>query len=435
MQALILAGGKGTRLRERLGDLPKPLVDVDGVPLLQRQLVALREQGIEDVVVLVNYRAEAIRDFARAHDDFGLRLRIIDDGEPLGTAGAVMAILDQLQDRFLVLYGDTLMDVDFGRLMAAHSAQGADGTLFLHPNDHPHDSDLVELDEAGWITAFHRYPHAPGAFHRNMVNAALYVLERRALDPFRGLPMPSDFAKDTFPVMLEAGRKLFGYVSFEYIKDIGTPARLDKAVGHLRSGRVARARLASPQKAVFLDRDGTLNAEVNFLNHHDRLELLPGIAAAIRRLNDAEYRCVVVTNQPVLARGECSMAEMGRIHAKLETLLGQEGAFLDALYLCPHHPHKGFPGEVPGLKRDCDCRKPGTGMIEQATRTLHIDIARSWMVGDTTSDMEAARRAGLRSVLVRTGFGGRDGKYDAPPLHTAADLAAAVDFILRQEAA
>src|SRR3954451_6702682 len=96
-QAVILAGGQGTRLRARLGDLPKPLVDVDGVPLLQRQLTALRDQGIEDVVVLVNYRAEVIRDFARAHDDFGLKLAIIDDGEPLGTSGAVMAILDRLQ--------------------------------------------------------------------------------------------------------------------------------------------------------------------------------------------------------------------------------------------------------------------------------------------------------------------------------------------------
>jgi len=140
----------------------------------------------------------------------------------------------------------------------------------------------------------------------------------------------------------------------------------------------------------------------------------------------------VVTNQPVLARGECTMAEMGRIHAKLETLLGQEGAFLDALYLCPHHPHSGYPGEVAALKRDCDCRKPGTGMIEQAARELNIDLARSWMVCDTTSDLEAARRAGLRSILVRTGFGGADGKYPAEPLCAAADLPEAVDIILRQ---
>ncbi|MCB4825481.1 HAD-IIIA family hydrolase [Roseicella aerolata] len=431
MQALILAGGQGTRLRARLGDLPKPLVDVDGVPLLQRQIEALRDQGVTDVVVLVNYKAEAIREFARAHDDFGLRLRIIDDGEPLGTSGAVMAILDQLQERFLVLYGDTLMDVDFGRLVAAHVAHGADGTLFLHPNDHPHDSDLVELNEQGWITAFHKYPHAPDALHRNMVNAALYVLERTALEAFRGLPTPSDFAKQTFPAMIKAGRRLFGYVSFEYIKDIGTPARLDKAVGHLRSGRVARARLSSPQKAVFLDRDGTLNAEVNFLRHHDQLELLPGVAAAIKRLNDAEYRCVVVTNQPVLARGEATMTDMARIHAKLDTLLGQEGAFLDALYLCPHHPHSGYPGEVAALKRECDCRKPGTGMIEQAVRELNIDLSQSWMVGDTTSDLEVARRAGLRSILVRTGFGGGDGKYPAMPLFIAAGLPEAVDIILR----
>ena len=432
MQALILAGGQGTRLRARLGNLPKPLIDVDGKPLLQRQIESLRDQGIDDVIVLVNYQADAIRQFCAAHDDFGLRIRIIDDGEPLGTSGAVLAIYDLLAPRFLVLYGDTLMDVDFTRLLAVHEAHGADATLFLHPNDHPADSDLVELDEEGWVTGFHKYPHAPGAWHRNMVNAALYVLDRDALAPLRDAPTPSDFGKDSFPAMLLAGRRLFGYVSFEYIKDIGTPSRLDKAVGHLRSGRIARARLSSPQRAVFLDRDGTLNVEVNHLHNPDQLELLPGVAAAIRRLNEAEYRCIVITNQPVLARGDCTMAEMSRIHAKLETLLGQEGAFLDALYLCPHHPDRGFPGEVVALKGPCDCRKPGTALIGQAATTLNVDLTQSWMVGDTTSDLEAASRAGLRSVLVRTGHGGTDGKYPAAPTHTAADLAAAVDFILGQ---
>jgi histidinol-phosphate phosphatase family protein len=432
LQAVILAGGQGTRLRARLGDLPKPLVDVDGVPLLQRQLEALRGQGFADVVVLVNHRAEAIRAFARAHDNFGLRLRIIDDGEPLGTSGAVMAVLDQLAERFLVLYGDTLLDVDFGRMVAAHAKSGADATLFVHPNDHPHDSDLVELDESGWITAFHKYPHASGTLYRNLVNAALCVLERGSLEPFRGKPGPRDFSKQTFPAMLAAGSKLHGYVSLEYIKDIGTPARLDQAVADLRSGRIARSRHSSLKKAIFLDRDGTLNVEVNRVRHPDQLQLLPGVAAAIRRLNQGEYRCVMVSNQPVIARGDCTLAELARIHAKLDTLLGLEGAFLDAIYFCPHHPDGGYPGEVAILKRHCDCRKPETGMIKRAVLDMNIDLSRSWLVGDTTSDIETARRAGLRSILVHTGYGGLDGKYAAVADFEAADLTEAAHIVLRQ---
>jgi histidinol-phosphate phosphatase family protein len=431
-QAVILAGGQGTRLRARLRNLPKPLVDVDGVPLLQRQLESLRGQGFADVVVLVNHRAEAIRAFARAHDDFGLRLRIIDDGEPLGTSGAVMAVLDQLAERFLVLYGDTLLDVDFGRMIAAHSKCGADATLFVHPNDHPHDSDLVEIDESGWITAFHKYPHAAGALHRNLVNAALYVLERAALERLRCNSGPRDFSKQTFPAMLAAGSKLFGYASLEYIKDIGTPARLDQAVADLRSGRIARSRHSSPKKAIFLDRDGTLNVEVNRVRHPDQLELLPGVATAVRQLNEAEYRCVLVSNQPVIARGDCTLTDLARIHAKLDTMLGVEGAFLDAIYFCPHHPDGGYPGEVANLKRQCDCRKPEIGMIKQAVLDMNIDLSQSWLVGDTTSDIETARRAGLRSILVRTGFGGADGKYATVADFEAADLAEAAHIVLRQ---
>jgi histidinol-phosphate phosphatase family protein len=431
MQALILAGGKGTRLRERLGDLPKPLVDVDGHPLLQRQIEALRDQGIDDVVILVNYRAKAIEEFCAQHENFGIRITILDDGEPRGTAGAVLAVLPVLADEFIVLYGDTLLDVDFHRFVADHRAHAADVSLFVHPNDHPSDSDLVELDGSGWVTRFHKYPHPPGTYLRNIVNAALYVMRRDAISPYDGqIELPCDFAKDLFPRMVEDGRRIRGYLSFEYIKDIGTPGRLDKAVGHLRTGQVARARLDQPQKVVFLDRDGTINEEVGHLSDELRFALLPGVASAIRRLNEAEFRCVVVTNQPVLARGDCTAEGLSRIHAKMEHQLGLEGAYLDLVLYCPHHPDRGFPGEVPELKRDCDCRKPATGMIDQVRRDMVVDMERSWVVGDTTSDVELARRAGLRSILVRTGHAGGDGKFPVSPDHVAASLSEAVDLIV-----
>ena len=430
-QAVILAGGKGTRLAERLNGRPKPLVDVDGTPLLARQIRNLRAHGVSDVVVLVNHGAEQIRDYCRTESNFGLdRLDLIDDGEPRGTAGAVLAALDRLDEAFLVVYGDTLFNIDIARFVAAHDAAGADATLFLHPNDHPHDSDLVELDERGAIIAFHSKPHPPGAHFANLVNAAFYAVSKASLQPWRQVALPADFGADLFPAMLAAGARLNGYVSFEYIKDLGTPQRLDKVSDHLRRGVVDRATLASAQPCVFLDRDGTLNEPRGHIRRAEDLVLLPHAAEAVRRLNDAEYRVALVTNQPVLARGECTSAELRAIHGKLDMALAKDGAFLDRLYVCPHHPDAGHPGEVPELKIACDCRKPNAGMILTAARDLNADLSRSWMIGDTTSDLLAARRAGVRSILVRTGEGGRDGKYAAEPDVVVDDVSAAVDFIL-----
>ena len=430
-QAVILAGGKGMRLRERLGDLPKPLVDLCGMPLLERQVLLLKRYGFTSVVVLVNYRAEAIEQFCASRGNWGLDVRCVDDGEPRGTAGAVLEILDTLAAQFLVVYGDTMLQVDLERFCRFH-AQVPDtaASLFLHPNDHPHDSDLVDLNDAGDVLGFHPYPHPDGAWLPNLVNAALYWVRREALRPWRGVPGILDFGKDLFPAMVARGLRLRGYKSPEYIKDVGTPARIDKVSADFRSGRIERAGLDHEQMAVFLDRDGTLNREIGHLCHAEQLELLPGVEQAVRRLNHAEYRICVVTNQPVVARGECSIGELRRIHNKLETLLGRAGAYVDRIDYCPHHPDKGFPGEVSELKIACECRKPGTGMIDAAVRALNISRPRSWLVSDSSSDIWTARRAGLRSILVETGHAGLDHKYFAMPDYVAADLDAAVDFIL-----
>jgi histidinol-phosphate phosphatase family protein len=429
-QAVILAGGKGTRLAAKLNGRPKCLVDVDGVPLLERQAELLRRYGVDELVLLVNHAADYVARFCEERGDFGMRVRLVDEGTPRGTAGAVLAALEEMAERFLVLYGDTLLNVDLGRLVAAHESAEAEATLFLHANDHPADSDLVEVDEEGWVRAFHGYPHDSGRYYANLVNAALYVCEKKALERWRDFRTPADFGKDLFPAMIAAGARVKGYRSFEYVKDVGTPERLERAEQQLRQGTVARASLGVRQRAVFVDRDGTLNAHRGHLRRAEDLELLPGVAEAVRRLNRAEYRVVLVTNQPVIARGEATAEEVRRIHDRLETELGREEAFLDAIYVCPHHPHGGYAGEVAELKCECECRKPGTGMVERAARELNIELSESWMVGDTTVDVEMARRAGVRSILVRTGEGGGDGKFAASAERVADSLAEAVDGIL-----
>jgi D,D-heptose 1,7-bisphosphate phosphatase len=437
-QAIILAGGAGTRLRDRLGDLPKPMIPIAGQPLLEHQVELCRRHGFTDLVFFVHYRADLIERHFGDGAKWGVRIRHVIEREPLGTAGAVLAGLDLLAQRFAVLYGDTMVNVDLGRIWNAHEQAKADATLFLHPNDHPLDSDLVEVDAASRVTAFHNRPHPPGRWFQNLVNAGLYVLEKPSLLTHgirntEHAPRLLDFGKDLLPSMLRAGATLLGYNSPEFIKDIGTPARYDRVCEQFANGTIARSSLATPQRAVFLDRDGTLIVDKDNLRTADGLEMLPGVAGAIRELNHHAWRTIVVTNQPIIAKGWATEADLQTIHNKLETLLGLEHAFLDRIYYCPHHPDAGFEGERKELKIRCDCRKPGIGMIQKAAADLNIDLAQSWLIGDTTTDLQAARNAGLRSVLVQTGAGGRDGKHSAAADFACEDLPAAVKLILERE--
>lgn len=430
-QAVILAGGKGTRLQERLRGLPKPLVDVGGTPLLERQILLLKRYGFGRIVILVSHAAEHIVDFCSEHQNWGLELECIDDGTPRGTAGATLAVLDHLDEEFLVMYGDTMLEVDLDRFHQFHSQdKEAGASLFLHPNDHPHDSDLVDIDEAGQITAFYPYPHDPSRYYPNLVNAALYWVRKSSLAQWSENTGQLDFGKQLFPLMLEAGVRLRGYVSPEYIKDAGTPERLDRVTADLASGKIEKSALSHPQSVVFIDRDGTLVEEVDHLSHPDQLRLLPDVGEAVGRLNRSGYRSCVVTNQPVIARGECSFDGLREIHNKLDTLLGRQGAYLDRLYFCPHHPDAGFTGERPELKFDCDCRKPKTGMIDRAQQDLNVCLESSWLIGDSTVDIETARNAGIKSIIVDTGYAGMDGRHWSQPDFRFPDLLQSVTFVL-----
>jgi histidinol-phosphate phosphatase family protein len=418
-------------VQNRLGDLPKPLIDVCGKPLLERQILLLKSYGFDQVLILVSYRADYIKDYCRSRSNWDIDVQCLDDGEPRGTAGAILSVFNQLAVEFLVMYGDTMLQVDLARFVRFHTqGMNAAATLLLHPNDHPQDSDLVEVDESGKIIAFHPYPHPDGYYLPNLVNAALYCMRRDALEPWRSRTGMLDFGKNIFPEMLELGLLLRGYNSPEYIKDVGTPERIDKVCVDLVSGRVDMARLDHEQMAVFLDRDGTINKEVRHLNSPEQFEILPGVGDAIRRLNHANYRVCIVTNQPVIARGECSVETLRQIHNKMETLLGHEGAYVDRIIYCPHHPDRGFEGEISDLKCECCCRKPGTGMIDSVVAEFNIARSSSWLVGDSSSDILAAKRAGLHSILVETGYAGLDEKYLVTPDYNFADLPRAVNFII-----
>lgn len=413
MKTIIMAGGRGTRISERFPDIPKPLIPIDGVPVLEREICSLRDQGFTDLILTISHMGDKIRDHFGDGSRLGVRITYFNEETPLGNAGALFLLRGQLTEDFLLLNADAVFDVDFNRMVKFHKAHGGLVTLFTHPNSHPYDSGLILADNAfrveRWLTKEDPRPE----FYRNRVNAGLHVISPKVLDmaadviDVSRIGQAGDDGKiykvDLDRMLLKplAGSgQMYCYDSPEYVKDMGTPERYDAVCRDFLAGTVQAKNLKEPQKAVFLDRDGTINKYVGFLRKIDQFELLPGVADAIRKINASGYLCIVVTNQPVIARGEVTVPELEEIHRKMETLLGLEGAYLDGLYYCPHHPHKGYAGEVPELKIECSCRKPKPGMLLKAAEDFNIDLGKSWMVGDGENDILAGRNAGCRTALI-----------------------------------
>lgn len=428
--AVIMAGGKGSRLLSITNDeIPKPMVPVDGKPLLEYQVEKLKSYGVKKIIMIVGHLGEKISGHFQDGRAFGVDIDYIFEKEPLGTAGAFYYLKDKIDAKdFLLIFGDVFFDLDFDRMEDFHFKNSALTTLLAHPNGHPYDSDLIQMDDTGRVIGFDSKHNVRDYWYDNMVNAGMYILNKDLLDLVKE-PVKIDFEKDILANQVKLGANIYAYHSPEYVKDVGTVDRINATVEELKSGLIAAKNLKNKQRAIFLDRDGTMNVSKGFISKAEDLELIPGTIEAVKAINKSGALAIVITNQPVIARGECSFEELHNIHNKLKTLLGEKGAFVDDIFYCPHHTDKGFEGEVPELKFDCECRKPKTGMVMNAVEKYNIDLSQSYMVGDSTMDLETARNAGVKSVLVNTGFAGNDGKYSRKCDIEAKDLLDAVEKI------
>ncbi|HUX13435.1 MAG TPA: HAD-IIIA family hydrolase [Spirochaetia bacterium] len=397
MKCVIIAGGKGTRLGR--ADIPKPMARVGGVPIIEHQIRLARRYGYRDIIILAGYLAEVMIDYLGDGSNYDVRIEYLVEEKPLGTGGALLQLMGKLDDDFLVLYGDVFVDMNLRAFEEVHRSSPAIGSLVVHPNSHPYDSDLVEVDETWTVRAFHPKPRDKNRFYRNLVNAALYMLNPEILH-FIPRDRPSDLGKDLFPAVAAAGKTLRAYSTPEYLKDMGTPERLAEVEQAFAAKKPQRRNLEFSQKCIFLDRDGIINTEAGGVLRPESFELTSDIVPALRRINSSDFLAIIVTNQPFIAKGMMTISDLEQIHAKMDTLLGEQGVYVDGLYYCPHHPETGWDGEIAELKVVCECRKPAPGMILRAAQAFNVDLAQSYIIGDNVRDTRAGRNAGLCSSLL-----------------------------------
>lgn len=420
MKTVIMAGGKGTRIASVRNDVPKPMISICGKPILEYQIENLKTCGLTDIILVIGYLGDKIKDYFGDGSKFDVKIEYFIEDHPLGTAGALFK-MPQLTEDFLLLCGDVIMDVDFNRFIEFHKSHKAWASLMSHPNGHPFDSSLLVTEievprvKGGMPEDTHKVirwmaKEDERTYYKNRVNAGIEIISPELLKETKKNFIPRhpetpdkiDLDRDVLKPNIKSGR-IFAYDTPEYIKDMGTPERYYEVENDIVSGKVHARNLKNKQKAIFLDRDGTINKMVGFITKPEQFKLIDGAAEAIKAINKSGYLAIVVTNQPVIARGDCTFEELQTVHEKMETELGKEGAFLDAIYVCPHHTDKGFEGERPEYKFDCDCRKPKPGLLFQAAKEFNIDLSQSYMIGDSNQDVEAGIAAGCtKSFKIET---------------------------------
>lgn len=296
MKVVLMAGGKGTRISELFPNIPKPLIPIEGVPVLEREIISLRDQGFKDIILTIGYMADKIKNYFGDGSKWGVNISYFVEEKPLGNAGALFFL--NIEDDFLLLNADAIFDVDFKRMVKYHKEKGGLVTLFTHPNSHPYDSGLIISKENGvverWLTKEDTRPD----IYKNRVNAGLHVISSKALKrsginreeigkEVNGKIKKVDLDRQILKPLCSTG-KMFCYDSPEYVKDMGTPERYLSVCDDYKKGVVQAKNLKNKQKAIFLDRDGTINKYVGFLRKQEELELLSDAAEAIKQINKSD---------------------------------------------------------------------------------------------------------------------------------------------------
>jgi D,D-heptose 1,7-bisphosphate phosphatase len=390
MKAVIMAGGEGKRLRQLFPGIPKALVKINTVPVLEHQINNLSDCGIKDIVVAIGYRGDLIKEYFGTGSAWGVHIDYFCEPHPLGTAGALYYLQDCLSQDFLLLYGDLVLNLDFNRLISFHYRKKASATLVAHPNSHPYDSDLLTVDEDDRVISILGKDAPRPCCYRNLVNAGVFVLQRAIL---RHLAAGDklDVEKNLLKPIL-GKEKIYAYRTPNTFMTWGPRSANRLVEQHIRSGIVAAKNLSASRRP-YPGRDGTVNDYAGLISKPEELRVDNEVYRALREITRSEYISIIITNQPVVARNNCSLNDLHYIHACLETMLGRQQVYVDDILFCPHHPDQGYPEENKAFKIDCECRKPKTGLIDLAVKKYNIDLQQSYFIGDSTVDIKTGHNA------------------------------------------
>ena len=380
MEAIILAGGKGTRLQSVVADVPKPMAQVADRPFLEFLLDELVLANCSRVVLSVGYKWEVIE------KHFGTEYRgmIIDyavENEPLGTGGAIMLALHKTTaDHVLVLNGDTYFDLDLNAFVKAHHNSGSALSIGLKRMDSPDRYGTVEISGERIL----KFNEKVAGLDSGLINAGVYALDKTA---FSTLDLPSAFSFEQ--LILEKLVEIWNFHGFEaqeFFIDIGIPEDYRKANAYFRMPQI------TDDWTLFLDRDGVINVRVvgDYIRSLKGFEFLPHVKEAISSFSSLFRRVIVVTNQQGVGKGLMSEADVEEIHAYMIKEIEAAGGRVDKVYFCPALDAENNP-----------CRKPNNGMALQAQQDFpEIDLERSLMIGDSLSDMEFGRRSGMLNAFI-----------------------------------
>ena len=399
LRAIILAGGRGSRLGVQTESIPKPLIKIGNISVIEHQILLLKKYNIKDIIITVSYLHQNIKDKLGLGKRYGVNISYYVEDQPMGTAGAIKHLFKSNRGSvFMILYGDVMVNMNLQMLINFYKYKQADVAIVTHPNDHPFDSDIIDVDQNDRVVNFYSKPHHIKYF-KNLVNAGLYITNDRIAD-FIPDGNIIDFGKNVFPISIRK-IKIFSYNTVEYLKDMGTPDRLRSVIEDFESNKIQKANLENKRRAIFIDRDGVVNENIGLLYKMEQFRLLPRVAEAIKMINKSDYIAILVTNQPVIARNLCTISRLNDIHKKMETLLSYDFAKLDYIYYCPHHPDSGYEGENKEYKIKCRCRKPNTLMIEMAKKRFNIDLSKSFVIGDSYRDILMGKRMQITTIAVK----------------------------------
>ncbi|UEM18672.1 HAD-IIIA family hydrolase [Skermanella mucosa] len=373
-QAILLVGGRSTRPGSLTETIPKPLNSVAGRPFLDWQIEEIARFGFARILLLAGYKGEQI--VARYHDRIvrGAHVEVVVEPEPLGTAGALRVFQDQLDERFLLLNGDTLFSLNL--LDLPLHAEEAMVTLALRHTAPSGRYGTIELSTNGRVQGL--MPYSPDRI--GPVSGGIYTIDRRITEWIGSGPV--SLATDIFPRLASEGM-LRGHIYDGAFIDIGVPEDLTRAQHEIPT--------MACRPAAFLDRDGVLIEDTGYPHDPAAARWIPGAMAAVKRLNDAGFYVFIVSNQAGVARGYYPESQVGVMHAWMAARLAEAGAHVDAYEYCPHHPE----GTSVGFNRACYRRKPEPGMIKDLMATWIVNRNSSFLIGDKESDLAAAAAAGL----------------------------------------